>query len=450
MHQLRQPLFVACALLAATVSEHKLEGRGYPGCSPGRVCVVPPIKNIFGPGPFSFIRALDPMQRDDVTNHPVGFFPNYGAEGPLRPAVQQLTWEDMLVVGIVDGHEVRATPNPNFVSTLKMVSQQEDGVPFFPATHIVELFMVWDLGNGSSVFNAEPLRFVSDTPLTGFPPQFGPNYHLAEPVAIYDSGNPQGPPFDVINLAELGSDSEHLFDVNLVRLDADTYRATVRTRQSGLSLPAKIFIEATPGFGIARSEFNAVLTNLPTSFDVQAVPPQAPCFDYIEAWAVSMDFRRPGSGTRMVELPNAPSCDEPIPLARAGGPGTAHEGESAQLFATGTIGNSIVHYNWVAPHGVTLDDPTAQSPTFIPPWTDRDQELVFSLFVDDGQKISPLSAVSVIAQNRVELHDVAGFQNCCGPFGTQQRVPCGRYFFDSDDDVDPNDLRGFLQTLEGP
>jgi len=56
---------------------------------------------------------------------------------------------------------------------------------------------------------------------------------------------------------------------------------------------------------------------------------------------------------------------------------------------------SNLEYNWIAPEGITLDNPSSMTPTFTAPWVDVDTDLVFGLEVSDGQVWSEIDEVVV-------------------------------------------------------
>ena len=74
------------------------------------------------------------------------------------------------------------------------------------------------------------------------------------------------------------------------------------------------------------------------------------------------------------------------PVANAGPDQTIDEGAVVQLDGTGSTDTEMkpLTYTWTAPAGVSLDDETAASPTFIAPEVHENTDLVFTLTVGDG------------------------------------------------------------------
>ena len=72
------------------------------------------------------------------------------------------------------------------------------------------------------------------------------------------------------------------------------------------------------------------------------------------------------------------------PTADAGPDQTVDEGDLVTLAGSGTDpeGETLT-FNWTAPAGVTLSDPTSASPTFTAPQVDADTPLTFTLEVCD-------------------------------------------------------------------
>jgi hypothetical protein len=395
---IRRPRFLVLTLLsiALVLSAARGEARGYPGCSPGRYCLLEGESCA-----DRSIIASDALERHPLTNRPLGFFPNYrtttSEPRPVLPSRQTLRWAEMLAISL--DLRAKVTLNPAKESTTTMESLQPGGVPFFPARQTVTLYLLWHFGEGGLVlFNKDPIVLTSDVPLTGFPPAFGPGYHDSKELTLFNLAQPDGPAVVTLPPPQVRGDVERLFDVTLSRINGQTARLRVATRRPGLTVPARIYIAGTPGFtGIAPQEVAAEVGNTPLERLVKVVPPSVPCFDYLEAWAVSLDPEHLGVGTAMRELPNARTCPQPDPMAVAGPKQTAPAGARVTLQGKGQSRNGVVHFSWVAPQGVRLARPASATPTFVVPATNIERELIFTLFVDDGVNISPPSSTVVVA-----------------------------------------------------
>jgi hypothetical protein len=401
---MREPIRRLCLRLAPTLlplglilSAVLVEARGYVGCSPGRICIM---VRVGADGGDRSIIAVDALERHPLTNRPLGFFPNYAAINsevrPMQPSRQTLRWAEMLAFSL--DLKAKVTLNPDQQSTTTMESLQQGGIPFFPARQTVTLYLLWSLEGGRVLFNKEPIVLNSDAPLTGFPPAFGPGYYASKEVALFDRSQPDGPPVVTLPPPKVGGDVERLFDVKLSPVNARTFRVRITTRRPGLVVPARILVAGTPGVkAISPLAVEAKLSNTPWEQMVTVVPPSAPCFDYMEAWVVSLDPEHLGLGVAMHELPNAKRCQQPDPVANAGPEQAAPAGARVTLKGRGRSRNGVVHFSWVAPQGVTLTRPTSANPTFVVPGTDIERELIFTLFVDDGVNISPPSSMVVVA-----------------------------------------------------
>jgi hypothetical protein len=74
------------------------------------------------------------------------------------------------------------------------------------------------------------------------------------------------------------------------------------------------------------------------------------------------------------------------PVADAGPDQTVDEGDLVQLDGTASSDTELkpLTYLWTAPAGVTLNDPTLATPSFVAPEVHENTDLVFTLTVDDG------------------------------------------------------------------
>jgi len=85
------------------------------------------------------------------------------------------------------------------------------------------------------------------------------------------------------------------------------------------------------------------------------------------------------------------------PVANAGADFSVQEGDTVQLNASASYDydNDQLTYQWTAPSGVTLDDPTSETPVFVAPWVSEDTPLTFTLVVNDGSDDSDPDQVTV-------------------------------------------------------
>jgi hypothetical protein len=86
-----------------------------------------------------------------------------------------------------------------------------------------------------------------------------------------------------------------------------------------------------------------------------------------------------GVGTIISDGPDLP------PTANAGADQTVAEGDLVTLDGTGSSDPNpeALTFNWTAPAGITLSDPTSPTPTFTAPFVDADTPLTFTLEVCD-------------------------------------------------------------------
>lgn len=392
-------LLVLMGVQATGPLAHSVEARGFPGCSPGRVCITDAsFTSAFlleGSLQMMTFIATDALEWHDTTQRALSFYPNCTEEGPTASPQQTLEWREMTAFHI-GFPRARISLNPDEVSSTTLRSLEEDGFPFFPAEHTVNLFLVWDfLDSDLTVFNKEPLRLISTTPVAGFPPFQGPDYTLSEAVELFSAADPGGPPLMTLEGSVISGSVKNLFSVDIDRQE-DSFAVSVATLQEGIEIPVKIFAAMTPGFGnTPRTEIDATVGYDPFEFTVPSPLPAEPCFDYFEVWVVSMDPSRLGMTTEMVEIEDGPGCTPPDPFAEAGPDRTVPVGTDVSLSGSGSSSNGVVKFCWVPPNGITLDDPTSANPTFVAPPFAEDRDLLFTLYVHDGEVISPPDSTKI-------------------------------------------------------
>jgi len=93
------------------------------------------------------------------------------------------------------------------------------------------------------------------------------------------------------------------------------------------------------------------------------------------------------------------------PIADAGPDQTVEEGSTVTLDGSGSSDpdEDSLTYNWTAPDGITLSDPTAISPTFDAPEVDSNTDYEFVLTVNDGELDSEPDTTLITVLNIEEL-----------------------------------------------
>lgn len=90
------------------------------------------------------------------------------------------------------------------------------------------------------------------------------------------------------------------------------------------------------------------------------------------------------------------------PIANAGQDQEVDENVLVTLDASGSSDADqldVITYLWTAPLGITLDDNTAEMPTFTTPWFMKDSVLTFQLVVNDGFIDSETDEVSILVKH---------------------------------------------------
>ena len=138
--------------------------------------------------------------------------------------------------------------------------------------------------------------------------------------------------------------------------------------------------------------------------------------------------------TVVINVLDVPAPVDDPPTADAGPDQTVDEGDLVTLAGSGTDpeGETLT-FEWTAPAGVTLSDPTSASPTFTAPQVDADTPLTFTLEVCDEADPTSLCDTDTVVINVLNVvapvSDAAGEVIVNGPVGPSTRKTSKPFVF---------------------
>lgn len=305
--------------------------------------------------------------------------------------------------------EARLNPAAG-VSRISFRPVSEDQEGFFPAYQRVELFVSFAFDvpllalvgrRRVTAFNKTPLVYETAEPLTGFPPLNGPELVLQDDVRMFDLARPDEASILVVSKgSRIQPENRVLYDIDateaVVAADGSfTSHVTVRLNEDVGPVRTAIALLPTRGVSLTTPELQQVrLHREAFSFDVvgRIDDPDEPHLEVtVRPYSVEYDSAKVGFGRRDIPLPERHDHGPRSLHIHHPAPKRVRAGQRERLDFTPEFGSEVTspEYVWIAPHSITLDDPSAARPSFVAPAVTRPTDIWFTLYVRDGSRVSP-------------------------------------------------------------
>jgi hypothetical protein len=246
------------------------------------------------------------------------------------------------------------------------------------------------------VFNKDPLVYETEIPLTGFPPLNAPALILKDPVDFFDERTPEGRAvMKITKPSKILPINRILYDIKATPPTVTPDGSFKTTATIGLTEPVgtvRTAIALIPTRGVTLH--TAELQHVSIGKDPLELEIVGQIDDLMEEHLgvtvrpYSVEPRVWGFGRAEIDLPSqAPSpplAVEVPPVHRV------RSGENVELRIITRFGREVrqSEFIWVAPHGITLENATSPTPTFVAPRVTELTDIWFTLYVRDGDSLS--------------------------------------------------------------